>query len=242
MTTTSILLLIFFAMGASFIQRVTGFGFGIFIMTVLPMIMPSYGEATALSGLLALAMMLPPGIRMFKKVDWRKMLIILAAFIFFSVLAINIVARVDGYMLKKILGALLIVISIYFFFFSEKVHLNPTPLTQTLLGSLSGLMGGLFAMHSPPSTIYFLACTDDKKEYLAMSAWYSIVGNICMSIIRMQKGFITVTVGKCWVMAIPAVVIGLIIGAKVFDRIPTKVLRKIVYAFLALSGILAIVL
>ena len=39
---------------ASFIQRTTGFGFGIFIMTVLPLLMPSYGEATTLSGLLAM--------------------------------------------------------------------------------------------------------------------------------------------------------------------------------------------
>ncbi|MBQ8839350.1 MAG: hypothetical protein IJ005_08540, partial [Bacteroidales bacterium] len=42
------------ACGASFVQRSTGFGFGIFIMTSLPFLMPSYGEATALSGLLAL--------------------------------------------------------------------------------------------------------------------------------------------------------------------------------------------
>ena len=42
------------AMMAAFVQRVSGFGFGIFIMTVLPYLMPSYGEATALSGMLAL--------------------------------------------------------------------------------------------------------------------------------------------------------------------------------------------
>lgn len=42
------------SIGASFVQRTTGFGFGIFIMTMLPAIMPSYGEATTLSGILAL--------------------------------------------------------------------------------------------------------------------------------------------------------------------------------------------
>ncbi len=29
--------------GASFVQRTTGFGFGIFLMTLLPFLMPSYG-------------------------------------------------------------------------------------------------------------------------------------------------------------------------------------------------------
>ena len=47
------LLIALFALGASFVQRVSGFGFGIFIMTLLPHVMPSSGDATALSGLLA---------------------------------------------------------------------------------------------------------------------------------------------------------------------------------------------
>lgn len=52
---SSIVLSIFLlSIGASFIQRTTGFGFGIFIMTMLPFLMPSYGEATTLSGLLAI--------------------------------------------------------------------------------------------------------------------------------------------------------------------------------------------
>ena len=42
------------AAGASFVQRTIGFGFGIFIMTALPFLMPSYGEAVTLSGLLSL--------------------------------------------------------------------------------------------------------------------------------------------------------------------------------------------
>ena len=52
---SSIVLSIFLlSIGASFIQRTTGFGFGIFIMTMLPYLMPGYGEATTLSGLLAI--------------------------------------------------------------------------------------------------------------------------------------------------------------------------------------------
>ena len=42
------------ALGAAIVQRVSGFGFGIFIMTVLPYLMPTYGEALTLSGTLAI--------------------------------------------------------------------------------------------------------------------------------------------------------------------------------------------
>ena len=43
-----------FAFIASFIQRVTGFGYGIVFMSFAPYLMPSYAEATALSGALAI--------------------------------------------------------------------------------------------------------------------------------------------------------------------------------------------
>ena len=44
--------------GSGFVQRTTGFGFGIFIMKLLPFLMPSYGEATTLSGLLVILMLI----------------------------------------------------------------------------------------------------------------------------------------------------------------------------------------
>ena len=62
--------IILLAMGASFVQRTTGFGFGIFIMTMLPFLMPSYGEATTLSGLLALTTSTLIAIRYYKYVNW----------------------------------------------------------------------------------------------------------------------------------------------------------------------------
>ena len=57
---------------ASFIQRTTGFGFGIFIMTMLPFLMPSYAEATTLTGLLAMSNSIYIAIRMHRYVQWRR--------------------------------------------------------------------------------------------------------------------------------------------------------------------------
>ena len=48
---SSVVIAIFLlSIGASFVQRTTGFGFGIFIMAMLPYFMPTYGEATTLIG------------------------------------------------------------------------------------------------------------------------------------------------------------------------------------------------
>ena len=48
METTYILIFIL-TIAASFIQRVSGFGFGIFVMMFFPFILPSYGESITLS-------------------------------------------------------------------------------------------------------------------------------------------------------------------------------------------------
>ena len=60
------------SIGASFVQRTTGFGFGIFIMTMLPSIMPSYGEATTLSGLLAMTTSLIIVVQKYKYISWSR--------------------------------------------------------------------------------------------------------------------------------------------------------------------------
>ena len=78
------LYLLLLCIGASFVQRVTGFGFGIFIMTWLTALMPSYGEATALSGILALCTSLIVAVRMWHHIRWNHLWLILVAFMAFS--------------------------------------------------------------------------------------------------------------------------------------------------------------
>ena len=90
--------------GASFVQRTTGFGFGIFIMALLPFLMPSYGEATTLSGLLALSTSAMIAWKMREYISWRRMIPILTTFIIVSAGAICLLSRVHDDTLRKILG------------------------------------------------------------------------------------------------------------------------------------------
>ena len=101
---------------ASFIQRVSGFGFGIFMMTILPLVMPSYGEATALSGILASVTSLLVCIRMWRDIRWNHLWLILAAFMLVSAGSIFTLSKIHDSILNVILGIALIGASIYFLF------------------------------------------------------------------------------------------------------------------------------
>ena len=91
------------SIGASFVQRTTGFGFGIFIMTMLPSIMPSYGEATTLSGILAMTTSLIIVIQKYKYITWRRLLPILFTFIIISIGAIFVLKRMEYHILNILL-------------------------------------------------------------------------------------------------------------------------------------------
>lgn len=240
MTLTTILLLLAFATGAAFVQRTTGFGFGIFIMTMLPNLLPTYGEATALSGMLAMVTSFIICLKMWRFIPWRKLLPMLIVFLAVSFCAVQVVSGMDNAVLKRILGVMLIVAAVYFMFFSKKITIRPNLPTQLSLGSLSGVMGGFFGMQGPPAVIYFLSVTSNKDSYTAMAQTYFLVGNLMMTLYRANAGFVTSAVGVSWCVGVPAVLLGTWIGGKVYDRLSLPLLRKIVYLYIALSGVLAL--
>lgn len=240
MSIGAIVLVVFFAFLASFIQRVTGFGFGIVFMTVAPFVMPSYGEATALSGILAIVCALGAGIRMFRYLPWRKLVCILLTFLVISFFAVRMVAHIDNHILKHVLGGILILVAAYFYFLNGKIRMKPTASVQISMGAVSGLMGGLFGMQGPPAVLYFISCTERKEEYMALTQWYFIVGNLAMTFYRAGNGFVTPAVAGTSLMGVAAVLLGLLLGSKVYDKLSVSALRRVVYIFIGIAGIVAL--
>lgn len=234
------LTLALFALGAAFIQRTTGFGFGIFIMTMLPHLLPSYGEATALSGMLAAVTSVIIVCRTWRHIEWMKLLPILTVFIVVSIFSIEFLSIMRRSTLHVILGITLILAAVYFWFFSEKIKVKTNIPTQASLGTLSGLMGGFFGMQGPPAVLYFLAVSDTKEKYIAIAQTYFLVGNIIMTCYRFHAGFVSTTVLHSWLIALPAVLLGTWIGGVVYKRIQMPMLRKCVYIYIGISGIMAL--
>ena len=214
------------SIGASFIQRTTGFGFGIFIMTMLPFLMPTYGEATTLSGLLAITTSAAIVWRLRNYVTWQRLWPILLTFIIVSTIAIFALTRIEDHILRRILGVALILISIYFMLFSTRIKLPTTKKVQVGAGALSGLMGGFFGMQPT------------KEQYMAMAQTYFLIGNLMMTGVRSYNGFFTTTVAVDYLYGLGGVIIGTILGAYVFKHIPNRIFRYIVYAYICISGVI----
>lgn len=236
---SSIVIAIFLlSIGASFVQRTTGFGFGIFIMTMLPFFMPTYGEATTLSGLLAITTSAVIVWKMRSYVAWHRLWPILLTFIIVSTIAIFALTRIEDHILRQILGVALILISIYFAAFSQRIKLPTTKRVQVGAGTLSGLMGGFFGMQGPPAVLYFIQSESTKERYMAMTQTYFLIGNVMMTLVRAYNGFLTTMVLKDYCFGLGGVIIGTSLGAFVFKRIPNRIFRYVVYAYIAVSGVI----
>ncbi len=232
--------IILLAAGASFIQRTIGFGFGIFIMTALPFLMPSYGEAVTLSGLLSLTSATIVMLKYLKFVTWKRLLPIVASFIIFSTIAICLLDKIEGQAMRRILGITLILISLYFSFFKARIQklIRPTKGWQYGTGAASGIMGGLFAMHGPPVVLYLIVSEPDKDHYMGMIQTYAVVTNITMLAVRAFNGYVTPAVGSSYIYSLIGLAIGVIAGNWAFKHIPNRLFTYIVYAYIGVSGLI----
>ena len=234
-----ILYIILLAAGASFVQRTIGFGFGIFIMTALPFLMPSYGEAVTLSGLLSLTSAAVVMVKYLKYVTWKRFLPIVASFVIFSTLAICMLDKIEGHAMRMILGIVLIIISLYFSFFKDKLQkmIRPTPGWQLGAGAASGVMGGLFGMHGPPVVLYLVASEPDKDHYMGMIQTYAFVTNLTMLAVRAWNGYVTPMVGTTYIYGLIGLAVGVLSGNWAYKRIPNRIFTYVVYAYIAVSGL-----
>lgn len=235
----NILYIILLAAGASFVQRTTGFGFGIFIMTVLPFLMPSYAEAVTLSGILSLTSSTVVMLKYLKYVSWKRILPILAAFLAMSALAVFMLEKIEGRTMRIILGLILILLSLYFCFFKERLQkvIKPTSGWQIGSGVISGVMGGLFGMQGPPVVLYLINSEPDKNHYMGMIQTYAVLTNVIMLVTRACNGYLTTAVGTAYLYSITGLVVGVLAGNWAFKRLPDKLFAYIVYAYIGISGL-----
>ena len=226
---------------ASFIQRVSGFGFGIFVMMFFPFFLPSYGESVMLSGLLAGSTALMIALRNWQYIRWNLMGRVVLFNVVASYLATEYMNSLGNDTMKQCLGVVLILIALYFLFGEGKMgRMFKSKLAQMTIGSISGVMGGMFAMPGPPLVLYCISTIDDKREYVTTLQAFSVVMNLCYTLFRFNAGFYSEDTWLWWLVGLMGAVIGSSVGARCFERISSRTLKYIVYAMMIVSGVVAI--
>ncbi len=227
-------------LGASYIQSVTGFGFGIFAMMFLPHLL-LYTESNILSSILSAFTSITVAIALFRKINWKNTVFPLIGCLFATYAAVNFIKSQENKVLTLLLGIALLILSVYFFFFSSKIKIKPTWYAGLIAGVISGIMGGMFAIGGPPVVIYFMQSEEDTEHYLATISAYFVMSNIISISTKAAAGFITLNVWAALTVGAVGMIIGTFVGKLTRNKMNSAILKKAVYGFMAVSGIINIV-
>lgn len=232
------LYLILVGFGAAFVQRVSGFGLGIFAMMFLPHFLPSHTAAATISCLFSCYTTTVNSIKYRKKVSYKIAIPMLAAALISIPIAVYFSAKVEAHLFKILLGSVLIILSIYFLFFNKKIKIKPTPVNGVIAGTLGGALNGLFSTGGPPAVLYLTSAASDNLTYFATIQFYFCLTNFYATGSRAISGLISVDLLIYAAVGIIGCIAGDFLGTKVFNKLDAKKLKYVIYIGMIISGIL----
>lgn len=233
------LILVTICIIGAMLQATIGFGFPIFSMIFLVLIFPfsTAVTITQFAGLLGVAYFF---FKYHKSVQWKVLLPFLVPAILIGISLTCISVGFPVSQLKIGLGFVLVGIALLFLLRRNTLQVSPTPKMGILMGSISGVMNGLFAVGGPPVALYLLPSTDDKIRYIASANAYFFLFKLCSLPIRLTNGSIQREHLPFLLVSLISMTIGTLIGDRLMRRIPKSILRTLVYAFVALSGVIIV--
>lgn len=234
------ILLILVGFGAGFVQRVSGFGLGIFAMMFLPHFLPSHTAAATISTLFSCVTSVYNAVKYRKNVVYKTALPMLCAAFVSVPVAVYCSVMVSGEFFEILLGGVLILLSLYFLFFAKRIRIRPTVFNGVLAGTLGGTLNGLFSTGGPPVVLYLTNAMESKLAYFATIQFYFGVTNLYSVASRAVNGIVTGEILLCAAVGAAGCMLGDALGKTVFDRLDADRLRKVIYIGMILSGILMI--
>ena len=230
------LLYIFFpALVGGIVQGVTGFGAGVVMMVFLPLqfsVIQSAGISSAICLVLCASMV----IRYYKTINFKR--IILPAILYLAVSSVSILfaKMLDQDLMKGILGGFLVLLAIYFLFFS-KSEIEPKGIVALLCIVISGICDGLFGIGGPLMVIYFLGKTHSKEEYLGTIQCFFFINVLYTTIFRIVNSILTVSLLPGIGLGMIGVLVGAWMAGKIVDHLDIVRIRQFTYILIGLCGL-----
>lgn len=223
----------------AFLQANIGFGFPIIAMIVFPHLFP-FSTAVTLTQVVAMASTGYLTIKYWKQVQWKTLFPLLFTSLLIAAFVTAFSLSMEPGILVLVLGASLVVISLYFAVFSQSISIRASKRNGLSMGLIAGFGNGLFGIGGPPVALYLLPAVPGKTEYLATIQAYFFFCNLESIFIRMVNGALVLEHIPLILMGWVTIVLGTYLGLKLFNKIPSTLLKRMVYIFVGLSGVLIV--
>ena len=233
---TDIILICVILFFASFVQAASGFGYAIAAMAFLPLLLP-LTDGMMLTIICSFPIMLYLYIKNIKHVNYRIAVLPLVFSLAGALVGLMLLVNSPNALALRILGGFMVALSIYFFIFSERIKIPNNRISASVAGLVSGLTGGFFNIGGPPVVLFYAVAAKDKREYLATLQFLFL----CMSIVKFTYFTAKIGIAKQVLVISPYGVgvslLGMVLGMLVFNKLSGKVIHRVVYVIMALSGL-----
>lgn len=221
------------------VQSITGFGAAIVMMSVVPYFFNML-QAPALSSSITAGLSCMLAWKFRRDIDFRQAAAPTLLYLVFSTAAIGLAPFLDLELLAVVFGAFLILLSVYFLFFAQGVSIKANLLTASVCSIISGVCAGFFGIGGPLMAIYFLAATQRKESYIGCIQFMFAVNNIANLAVRAACGIYTLALIPFTLVGLAGICLGKIGGLRVLERINPKAMKKIVYIYVGVSGVMTL--
>jgi len=220
---------------AGFVQGMTGFGFGMVSMALLPLVI-GIREAAAISTIYTLMMTVATFWRNRGHYDWRLGLPFFVSSCVGVPLGVYFLAKMQTNVLLRFLGAVMLIMAVSQLFFNGLI--KPTrPALAMPFGLFSGGLSGAFNLGGVPTAAYAYANGWSRGQIVAFLQ-VVITSSCLLRILFYQRaGFYAEFSWQFALIIIVPLYLALSSGHYVMQRIHPKHMRQGIFGFIGLFGL-----
>jgi uncharacterized membrane protein YfcA len=178
--------------------------------------------------------------------DWRQIELRSAAGLVGSSLpgipiGIYVLSHTADQVVRILLGVLIVAFAAYSLVARQRLHLaEDHPGWLLSAGFISGILGGAYGMNGPPLAIYGALRQWPPRQFRATLQGYFLPASIAGLIGYSLAGLWVSSVTRYFLLSLPCVLVGVVIGRALNSRLRGAGFFRVVYTGLAVVGVLLI--
>jgi uncharacterized membrane protein YfcA len=231
-----IALALLFVFLAAIVRGYSGFGFSLLAITALSLVMPPRDFIPAIFMLeIAASIHMLPGL--WREIHWRSLAPLVIGTAMGTPVGVWFLTSIPPAPMQLALAAfVLIVTALLWSGFSLKAV--PGTAASTAVGATAGVLNGAFGIGGPPVIIFYFASPAGHAVGRASIVGYFLVSDVLGLAFQSREGLVTLSAATLALLFLPALALGVWLGARSFRTADSQVFRRVVLVLLAVLAVL----
>ena len=222
---------------AAVLRAFTGFGFALAAVPAFSVLMAPT-QAVVLSIMLTLAVSLFTLKTFWGRFPVKSMLPMISFVLLGTAIGAYFLASISAHSFQLWIGLSVIAACVVLTFYRPQ-HIEPSNAVARMVGLLSGLMNGLFAIAGPPVIVYAMATQPNPEKSRALLMSFFLFSASFGFISYSAAGYVDWSSLWLFILTFPSMYLGDKLGYRLFQRYGTQLYRRIALVVLFSVGIAA---